>query len=213
MAVGYWKSPTEATYLAPGDTSQNQHIEGLPLGTRGGMMVRHDFPGRRRIQVLDPELRHRQLHSRRAARAPHRRRARAPLQVPGRRAEPGNGGRDGDGIARRDDPGEGGLAPGRRDVPRDELPAQPRHDPAVRSQVAREQQHSAAAVLPRDRLPADSGSVQRAASGRLAQPAQGVHLPSGRAPCQEERLREADPDDAGAPRVSASGHARRTSRR
>jgi mono/diheme cytochrome c family protein len=44
MAVGYWKAPTQATYLAPGDTSQNQHIEGLPFGTRGGMMVRHDFP-------------------------------------------------------------------------------------------------------------------------------------------------------------------------
>ncbi|MGH9148081.1 MAG: DUF1587 domain-containing protein, partial [Vicinamibacterales bacterium] len=44
MAVGYWKTPTEATYLAPGDTSQNHHIEGLPFGTRGGMLVRHDFP-------------------------------------------------------------------------------------------------------------------------------------------------------------------------
>src|SRR5678815_5820188 len=31
MAVGYWKSPTLANYIAPGDTSQNQHIEGLPL--------------------------------------------------------------------------------------------------------------------------------------------------------------------------------------
>ncbi len=44
MAVGYWKTPVEATYLAKGDTSQNHHIEGLPFGTRGGMMVRHDFP-------------------------------------------------------------------------------------------------------------------------------------------------------------------------
>jgi hypothetical protein len=44
MAVGYWKTPTEATYLAPGDTSQNQHVEGLPLGTRGGMIAHHDFP-------------------------------------------------------------------------------------------------------------------------------------------------------------------------
>jgi len=44
MAVGFWKTPTESTYLAPGDTSQNQHIEGLPLGTRGGMLVRHEFP-------------------------------------------------------------------------------------------------------------------------------------------------------------------------
>ena len=44
MAVGYWKSPTEMTYLAPGDTSQNMHIDGLPLGTRGGMKARHIFP-------------------------------------------------------------------------------------------------------------------------------------------------------------------------
>ena len=44
MAVGYWKSPTESTYLAPGDTSQNHHLEGLPFGTRGGMLVRHTFP-------------------------------------------------------------------------------------------------------------------------------------------------------------------------
>ena len=44
MAVGYWKTPTEAAYIAPADTSQNQHIEGLPFGTRGGMLVRHNFP-------------------------------------------------------------------------------------------------------------------------------------------------------------------------
>src|ERR1700729_1634746 len=43
-AVGFWKSPTEAAYIAPGDTSQNQHIDGLPFGTRGGMKVRHSFP-------------------------------------------------------------------------------------------------------------------------------------------------------------------------
>jgi Protein of unknown function (DUF1587)/Protein of unknown function (DUF1585) len=35
MAVGYWKTPTEAAYIAPADTSQNEHIEGLPFGTRG----------------------------------------------------------------------------------------------------------------------------------------------------------------------------------
>ena len=44
MAVGYWKSPTSASYIAPGDTSQNQHIEGLPFGTRGGLLVTHNFP-------------------------------------------------------------------------------------------------------------------------------------------------------------------------
>ncbi|HMF97527.1 MAG TPA: DUF1587 domain-containing protein, partial [Vicinamibacterales bacterium] len=44
MAVGFWKTPTEQTYLAPGDTSQNHHVEGMPLGTRGGMIVHHAFP-------------------------------------------------------------------------------------------------------------------------------------------------------------------------
>lgn len=44
MAVGYWKSPTAAAFIAPPDSSQNEHIEGLPFGTRGGMAVRHTFP-------------------------------------------------------------------------------------------------------------------------------------------------------------------------
>ena len=44
MAVGFWKSPTSHAYIAPTDSSQNQHIEGLPFGTRGGMAVRHTFP-------------------------------------------------------------------------------------------------------------------------------------------------------------------------
>jgi hypothetical protein len=44
MAVGFWKSPIESAYISPGDTSQTEHIEGLPLGTRGGMAVRHVFP-------------------------------------------------------------------------------------------------------------------------------------------------------------------------
>src|SRR2546426_4071997 len=44
MAVGYWKTPTERTYIAPSDTSQEYHIEGQPFGTRGGIVVNHVFP-------------------------------------------------------------------------------------------------------------------------------------------------------------------------
>jgi mono/diheme cytochrome c family protein len=44
MAVGYWKSPTEATYLTPNDASQNHRLDGMPFGTRGGIVARHDFP-------------------------------------------------------------------------------------------------------------------------------------------------------------------------
>lgn len=43
MAVGFWKSPTEAAFISPGDTSQTERLEGLPFGTRGGMAVRHVF--------------------------------------------------------------------------------------------------------------------------------------------------------------------------
>jgi hypothetical protein len=32
------------TYRAAGNLSQDQHLDGLPLGTRGGMIVRHTFP-------------------------------------------------------------------------------------------------------------------------------------------------------------------------
>jgi cytochrome c551/c552 len=37
-------APSQTTYAAPGLLSQERHIEGLPLGTRGGMLVRHTFP-------------------------------------------------------------------------------------------------------------------------------------------------------------------------
>ncbi len=43
MAVGFWRSPGEVSYIAPGDASQNFQLEGMPLGTRGGMAVRHNF--------------------------------------------------------------------------------------------------------------------------------------------------------------------------
>ncbi len=44
MAVGYWKSPTEALYIKRTDSSQVYQLEGLPFGTRGGTQVRHVFP-------------------------------------------------------------------------------------------------------------------------------------------------------------------------
>ena len=36
--------PTQATYAAPPNLAHDAHIDGLPLGTRGGMLVRHFFP-------------------------------------------------------------------------------------------------------------------------------------------------------------------------
>ena len=36
--------PLDVKYQVPGDLTQVGHIEGLPLGTRGGVLIRHTFP-------------------------------------------------------------------------------------------------------------------------------------------------------------------------
>src|SRR3569833_2172124 len=41
---GYVASAAPAVYRASPDNSQEGHVEGLPLGTRGGMLVEHMFP-------------------------------------------------------------------------------------------------------------------------------------------------------------------------
>jgi mono/diheme cytochrome c family protein len=44
LAIGTETAPTLAVFDVPHDTSQNDHIEGLPFGTRGGMLIEHEFP-------------------------------------------------------------------------------------------------------------------------------------------------------------------------
>jgi hypothetical protein len=44
LAVGEPEPPTLVVYRSPEDSSQDYHIEGLPFGTRGGLVVDHPFP-------------------------------------------------------------------------------------------------------------------------------------------------------------------------
>ena len=44
LAIGSETAPTLAVFDVPVDTSQNTHVEGLPFGTRGGMLIEHEFP-------------------------------------------------------------------------------------------------------------------------------------------------------------------------
>jgi len=45
LAVGDMKTtPVSRVVQVPPDRSQEQHIEGLPLGTRGGILIQHNFP-------------------------------------------------------------------------------------------------------------------------------------------------------------------------
>jgi mono/diheme cytochrome c family protein len=44
LAIGDVTTPTQVVYRVPEDTSQDYHIEGMPFGTRGGMIVKNEFP-------------------------------------------------------------------------------------------------------------------------------------------------------------------------
>src|ERR1700722_10357355 len=44
LAMGTETAPTLGVFDAPHDTSQNEYVEGLPFGTRGGMLIEHEFP-------------------------------------------------------------------------------------------------------------------------------------------------------------------------
>src|SRR2546426_10823538 len=44
LAIGDVSAPTQAVFDVPSDTAQNYHIEGLPFGTRGGILMRYVFP-------------------------------------------------------------------------------------------------------------------------------------------------------------------------
>jgi hypothetical protein len=45
LAVGRYRGgPVESIYRSPGDLSQTHHVEGLPFGTRGGLLIQHMFP-------------------------------------------------------------------------------------------------------------------------------------------------------------------------
>jgi mono/diheme cytochrome c family protein len=44
LAIGNFTAPTQWTWDVAADTAQNHHIEGLPFGTRGGILFKHQFP-------------------------------------------------------------------------------------------------------------------------------------------------------------------------
>ena len=44
LAIGDVSAPKQEVFEAPADTAQNHYIEGLPFGTRGGMLMKYEFP-------------------------------------------------------------------------------------------------------------------------------------------------------------------------
>jgi hypothetical protein len=44
LAIGDFTAPTQWVWDVPPDTAQNYHVDGLPFGTRGGILFKHQFP-------------------------------------------------------------------------------------------------------------------------------------------------------------------------
>src|SRR4030095_597348 len=43
LAIGDVSAPSQVVYDVPPDTAQNYHVEGLPFGTRGGILIPFQF--------------------------------------------------------------------------------------------------------------------------------------------------------------------------
>jgi mono/diheme cytochrome c family protein len=44
LAIGDVSAPSQVVFDVPADTAQNYQVEGLPFGTRGGMLIAYQFP-------------------------------------------------------------------------------------------------------------------------------------------------------------------------
>jgi hypothetical protein len=44
LAIGEEAAPSQKVFEVPADTAQNYHVEGMPFGTRGGILIPYEFP-------------------------------------------------------------------------------------------------------------------------------------------------------------------------
>jgi len=58
LALGDVTTPTQTLYRVAEDTTQNYHVEGLPFGTRGGILIDHYFPvdGKYDVKIFSVNL-------------------------------------------------------------------------------------------------------------------------------------------------------------
>jgi mono/diheme cytochrome c family protein len=54
IALGNVTAPAQGSYSVPADYTQMHHVEGLPFGTRGGLLIHHQFPadGEYTVKIL-----------------------------------------------------------------------------------------------------------------------------------------------------------------
>ena len=206
-------APGSDTFVIRQDLSQNQHIDGLPLGTVGGLRVRHTFPldGEYTFQV---KLYRTNLNIVRGLEYPHQ----MEFTVDGERDSSGglrrqsrSGGavREADRYRRR---GRSAAARPRTDQGRARTSSRWRSSRNRRLQdTVRLQGYLRSSAdnfdwsgRPHMQTLAITGPFNADGSGRHAEPPADFHLPAGVAG-GGARLRPPDPLDAGAPRLSQAG--------
>ena len=206
LAVGDPSTPAAVTetYRVRQDLSQDQHIDGLPLGTVGGTLVRAHVPARRRVRpagaVLPDQLRQPPRPRVPAAGRDHGRRRPRQLATIGGAADlraafdkPTDDGRRHRRALRGPRAGEGRPAHGRRHL-RARTSGSPTRRGCSRSCAARPTRSTGPGrphVGPRH----DHRSVQRHRARRHAEPPEDLRLPAGDAR-ERRRVRDADPHDA-----------------
>ena len=223
MAVGDPTArPGTTEYSISREFSQSGHIDGLPLGTRGGTHGPPCVPRRRRVQAVGPAGpgRGRRLRRRRgqrhAAHVRHHDRRRRSVFRADRRAEgsrgPGQGHERGEGADRR---AHDRARRGDRRSARGRLHVEGAAVPAAGCVAARAARQPGS---PHDRRPAAAADrerrrpLQREGGQQHAEPRTAVRVPPG-VGRRGAGVRREDPDEPGAARLPASGHRRRRARR
>ena len=199
LAVGNPKiRPAKETFRVRGDLSQDNHIEGLPIGTRGGILLRYHFPVDGEY-VISPKLYRETVNIIRGLETPHD----LEITFDGERillARFGGGrGRKGElpqpDVGRRRTGkalpeaahGEGGPARHGCRLREEKLGADGRAAAAVPARADRSDypgRHSRAGQGH------DRGTVQRHRIGRLAEPASDLHLHRRRLKTTARRARK-----------------------
>ena len=200
------------TYHVRGDLSQNQHLDGMPLGTVGGTRVNHFFP-RDGEYVFQTRLFRTNFDNPRGIEYPHE----FELTVDGERVHHATIGGPADLAAAFERPKETAdaiderlgvrvrVSAGPHDVVAAFIGSAPTVDTHEAPPVSQERLRYARLDGPASHPDADDHrAVQRDGTGRHAGAAANLHLSPGQRG-DGRRLREADHRDAGSARVPGAG--------
>ena len=205
LAIGDVTAPTQAVFEVPADTAQNYHIEGLPFGTRGGILIKYQFPADGEytfkvkgvtgyFQAVLGGVKGEQLE----------------VTVDGERVKLFDWDKEianttGNGKCDAAHPGQGGPAHGRRDVPRDQRRAGQRAEQAVPAHDEHAGLDSGIPVLSARRPGVDRRTVQRRRAPPTPPAAARFSCAARQQPATKKRLRAHDHFDAREACVPPSG--------